>query len=127
MKRFIFPLVLLTALMGAQQAYSQTQDLDKDPWVCPDIRVDCHEAGGAVVRFTAKVNQGVPIAKITFNWKVSSGKITSGQGTPSISVDTRGLEGKSFTATVEARGVLAECPNKASCSTRVEHRRRHRR
>jgi hypothetical protein len=127
MKRYIFPLVLFTASMGAQRAYSQRQDAEKDPWVCPTILVDCPDAGGPVVRFTANVSQGVPIAKITFNWTVSGGKITSGQGTPSISVETRGLEGKSFTATVEVRGVPAECGNKASCSTRVSHRRKRRR
>jgi len=103
MKRYIFPLALLTALMGVQRAYSQCQDVDKD-WVCGDVRVDCPEAGGRVVSFIARVSQGVPIAKFTFHWTLSGGKITSGQGTDSISVDTRGLEGKSFIATVEVGG-----------------------
>ena len=123
-----FLLMLIAASMGAQRAYSQRQDAEKDPWVCPTIYVDCPDAAGPTVRFTITVTAGVPAdAKLTFNWTVSRGKIISGQGTSSISVDARGLEGKSFTAAVRVRGVPAGCPNKASCSTRVEHRRKRRR
>jgi hypothetical protein len=130
MKRYIiFPLLLITASMGAQRAYSQAQDLDKDRWVCPSIYVDCPDAVGPAARFTVAVGAGVPSsAKFTFKWTVSGGKITSGQGTPSISVDTRGLEGKSFTATVEVGGFSEGCVNnKASCSTRVSHQRHRKR
>jgi hypothetical protein len=126
MKRYILSLVWLTAAMGAQSAYSQTQDLDKDPWVCPTILVDCPEAGGPIVRFTAKVSQGVPIAKFTFKWTVSGGKITSGQGTSSISIAS-GFRGQPLTATVELGGIDKACANTASCSTRVAHRRKRRR
>jgi hypothetical protein len=116
----IFALVLLAASMGAQRAYSQTQDLDKDPWVCPTILVDCPEAGGPVVRFTAKVTRGVPAdAKSTFNWTVSGGKITGGHGTPSINVDASGFGGQSLTATIEVGGIDRACSDKASCSVKV--------
>ena len=87
---------------------------------CPD------EASGPVVRFTATVSQGVPIVKITFNWKVSGGKITNGQGTSSISVAS-GFRGQPLTATVKLGGIDKACANTASCSTRVAHRRKRRR
>ncbi len=125
MKRYIFPLVLLMASMSAQRAYSQTQDIDRD-WVCPTILVDCPETAGTVVRFTAKVSQGVPPAKFTFNWTVLGGQITSGQATSSISVAS-GFRGQPLTATVELGGIDRTCPNTASCSTKVGHRRKRRR
>jgi hypothetical protein len=125
----IFPLLLIAVSMGARRAYSQAQDLDKDRWVCPSIYVDCPDAVGRDVKFTVVVTAGVPAdAKFSFKWTVSGGQITSGQGTPSISVDTRGLEGKSFTATVELGGFPQACVNnKAACSTRVSHQRHRKR
>src|SRR5712691_7739909 len=121
MRRYtLFLLMLIAASMGAQRAYSQRQDLDKDPWICPTIRVDCPDPAGPIVRFTIAVSAGVPAdAKFTFNWTLSGGKITSGQGTPSITVDASGFGGQSLTATVEVGGIDRACPNKASCEMKV--------
>jgi hypothetical protein len=77
------------------------------PCVCPNLDV----SGGGVVQpgepmsFTANVSGGTA-TDITYNWTVSAGTISSGQGTPSISVDTTGLEGQNVTATVEIGGSL---------------------
>jgi hypothetical protein len=54
---------------------------------------------------------------VTFNWSVSGGTITSGQGTPNITIDTRGLRGQTVTATVEVGG--DGCTRVASCSFSV--------
>jgi len=54
---------------------------------------------------------------VTYNWSVSSGSITSGQGTSSITVNTSGLTGGSnVTATVEisAANMCGDCPKVAS-------------
>jgi len=56
---------------------------------------------------------------VTFNWSVSSGTISSGQGTPSITVDTTGLGGQTVTATVEIGGLPPECDRARSCSFTV--------
>ncbi len=75
------------------------------PCVCPTIDV----SGGGVVEpgqalnFTANVSGGTA-TEITYNWTVSTGTIASGQGTPSITVDTVGLDGQNVTATVEVGG-----------------------
>ncbi len=45
----------------------------------------------------------------TYNWSVSAGTITSGQGTSTITVDTTGLGGQSVTATVSIGGADPSC------------------
>jgi hypothetical protein len=50
---------------------------------------------------------------------VSDGTIASGQGTPSITVDTTGQAGKNITATVQIGGLDPSCQNSASCSFSV--------
>jgi len=56
---------------------------------------------------------------VTYNWSVSAGTISSGQGTSSITVDTAGLGGQTVTATVEVGGLDPACSRTASCSTSV--------
>lgn len=63
---------------------------------------------GDAMNFTANVAGGTQ-SSVTYNWTVSAGTITSGQGTPSISVDTTALAGQSVTATVEIGGTEAAC------------------
>jgi hypothetical protein len=85
---------------------------------CPTISVSC----------PSDVDQGTPItysasagdASVTYNWSVSAGTITSGQGTSSIVVDTAGLGGQTVTATVDVSGLDPSCSRTASCSTSVK-------
>jgi hypothetical protein len=70
--------------------------------VCPTVTV----SGGGVVdagtplNFTASAVGGTS-TNLTYNWTVSAGTISDGQGTPSITVDTTGLEPlTNITATV---------------------------
>src|SRR5260370_32987708 len=82
MKRYvIFPLVLLTAAICAQRAYSQTPG----EVLCPTVAVSCPDAAtGHTLRFTANLPSASPSARslVTFNWTVSAEKITRGQGKP---------------------------------------------
>lgn len=86
---------------------------------CPTLSVTGPSAAvntGEPMTFTANVSGGSQ-TNVTYNWTVSAGSITSGQGTPSITVDTAGLSGQEVTATVEIGGDLcAECPKTASSS-----------
>ena len=85
---------------------------------CPTISVSC----------PSDVDQGTPItysasagdANVTYNWSVSAGTISSGQGTSSITVDTAGLGGQTVTATVDVSGLDPSCSRTASCSTSVK-------
>jgi hypothetical protein len=80
------------------------------PCVCPTVSV----SGGDLVQpgqpmtFTANVSGG-STADVTFNWSVSAGTITSGQGTPSITVDTTGLAGQNINASVRIGGFPPTC------------------
>jgi hypothetical protein len=89
--------------------------------ICPNISMTCSDAvdEGQPATFTATFNQGTPTVSETYNWTVSAGTITSGQGTSSITVDTKGLGSQSVTATVEIGGVDPTCNRTASCTTPV--------
>ncbi|HEX8494428.1 MAG TPA: hypothetical protein VF658_16410 [Pyrinomonadaceae bacterium] len=54
---------------------------------------------------------------LTYNWSISAGYITAGQGTPSITVDTSGLGGQTVTASVEVGGIPSSCVRVDSCSS----------
>jgi hypothetical protein len=95
----------------------------RNPLVCPTIAVTCTDAvdEGQPITFTANFQQGTPTISETYNWTVSAGTITSGQGTSSITVDTKGLGGQSVTATVEIGGADPTCGRTASCTTQVRN------
>ena len=85
---------------------------------CPTVSVSCPSDvdQGAPLTFTATVNGD---ANVTYNWSVSAGTISSGQGTSSITVSTDGLGGQTVTATVELGGLDPSCSRTASCTTSV--------
>jgi len=89
--------------------------------VCPSVSSSCPDAvdQGQSITFTATVgSDGVPPPS-GYNWTVSAGTITSGQGTTSITVSTDGLAGQSVTATMEVSGLDPTCPRTTSCTTAV--------
>lgn len=70
------------------------------------------------LKFSAAFNLETP-TQVTFQWTISSGKIISGQGTETITVDVSANAEKRVTATVEVKGLSEECRNKASYTTVV--------
>lgn len=100
---------------------------------CPNCTVPCSCATisvsepsgitqpGDSMTFTANVSGG-SASNLTYNWTVSAGTITSGQGTPSITVaTTREMANSNVTATVEVGGqdAACNCPPTASGSGSV--------
>lgn len=81
------------------------------PVMCPNISISGPDtvAVGAPITFTALVSGGTPGAIPAYNWTVTGGTITSGQGTPSITVDTAGLAGQPITANLEVGGFKKSC------------------
>jgi len=68
---------------------------------------------GAPMTFTANLGGS---ASVTYNWTVSAGTISSGQGSSSITVDTTGLpQNSNVTATVNIGGLDPSC----SCTTQA--------
>jgi len=90
--------------------------------VCPAPSATCPDSvdQGTPVTFTVGGNLTATPPITGYNWTVSAGTITSGQGTPSITVSTDGLAGQSVTATVELVGVDPSCPRTTSCTTSVK-------
>lgn len=86
---------------------------------CPSVSVagpDDSISAGETMTFAANIVSGEtksPFA-VTYNWSVSNGAISGGQGTSVIKVDTAGLGGQSVTATLEIGGLPIECPRSAS-------------
>jgi hypothetical protein len=88
---------------------------------CPTVRVSCPDLvrAGEELTFTVNVSGGDPNVTPTYNWSVSAGTISSGQGTSTIVVDTTGIGGQTVTATVDVGGFLRECSTSESCTTSV--------
>jgi hypothetical protein len=113
--------VSLALLVGAGATASNQQKASPTPNTCPTVRVSCPDsvAEMAPITFTADVSGGDPNVTPTFNWTVSAGTISSGQGTSSITVDTTGIGGQTVTATVDVGGFDRSCSTSSSCTTSV--------
>lgn len=112
-------LVLLLANVSVAQSVNPSPtpspEICDPEKVCPRISVSCPSASNLSVEFTVSMSGGDPNAKPTYNWKVSSGVITEGQGTSTIKV---GLDSyQTVTATLRVGGFDPICPTTASCST----------
>jgi len=81
-------------------------------YMCPDIGINPSvydvEEGQSLI-FRADINGGDRRVKPSYRWKISAGKIVSGQRTPVITVNTKSVGDQGITATVEVRGYLPEC------------------
>ena len=93
--------------------------------ICPSLRItasgDVPKPGDPLV-FTVAIGGGDENVSATYNWTVSAGSITSGQGTPKITLDTSakaiGLA-KSITATVDVGGYPRNCATGSSATVSV--------
>ena len=112
---FIAVLVLLAAI-GTFPASAQEAAPS-----CPAVTVSCPDSvqAGEELTFTASVSGGDANVDPTYNWSVSAGTISSGQGTSTIIVDTAGTGGQTITATVDVGGYSRECSTSQSCTTSV--------
>jgi hypothetical protein len=109
---------------GSCQAFSSITVLVKpcavvQP-VCPAIEIVCPTNAGVdqPLTFTSRASGGAP-ANVTavYNWTVSAGTITAGQGTDTIKVDTTGLGGQTVRASLSIGGYNLECV--ADCAVAI--------
>src|SRR5258705_8607031 len=109
-ERRLAPIVLPiieTAIKVLQPPVKQNQIPD-----CPRITVTCPDASpgeNKPIRFKASVVGGKPGSEISYNWSVSKGTISQGQGTAVIEVEVTGVDLEGLTATVELGGVDPNC------------------
>ena len=86
---------------------------------CPRITVTCPDASpgeNKPIRFKASVTGGKPGSEISYNWSVSKGTISRGQGTAVIEVEVTDVDREGLTATVELGGFEPNCNRAASCA-----------
>lgn len=111
-----------TATGSTTVTIAECPDCKVPPPPCPTVSVSCPSEvdAGQPITFTASVTgEGAPTP--TYNWSVSAGTISSGQGTSTITVDTTGVAGgTSVTATVNLGGLDPSCNASSSCSTGVK-------
>jgi hypothetical protein len=109
MKQIIFAAMLILGFVISVFAQAENAACVKTPGTAGVV-----EAGTPmkfVVTFSGKTDN----LTLGYEWKVSAGTITSGQGTCSIIVDTTGLaNGTNITAEVTVKGLPENCPNTAS-------------
>src|SRR4051812_37079895 len=83
-------------------AFTQTAVVVRDcpPPTCPSIVISCPDTVrlGQAITFSANVSNLATGISPLYQWTVSAGTITGGQGTTSITVDTTGLAGQPVTA-----------------------------
>ena len=71
---------------------------------------------------TATVARGDSKVTPAYNWSISAGTISKGQGTSTIEVTTSGLGAQTVTATLEVSGYDPNCARVASASTYIVKR-----
>lgn len=109
MKQFLLAAI---ALLSGTALFAQNSD-------CPTIRLNSGQMeyrDGETANFMASVSGS---GNYTYNWSVSAGSISSGQGTSSITVDTKGQADNSITATVELSGAPRDCSSTQSTTVYV--------
>jgi hypothetical protein len=87
------------------------------PCNCPDVSITgpgSTTQPGQTMTFTANVS-GASTGTVTYNWSVSAGSIVSGQGTPTITVQTTAdMAGQNITATVNIANDCTTCTKTAT-------------
>lgn len=102
-------------------AFTQTAVVVREcpPPTCPSIVISCPDTVrvGESITFQASVTNLATGITPVYQWTVSAGTITSGQGTPSITVDTSGLMGQAINARLSVAGFNLDCS--AQCTTQI--------
>jgi hypothetical protein len=104
-------------------AFTQTAVVVREcpPPTCPSIVISCPDTVrvGEAVTFRASVTNLAPAITPLYEWTVSAGTITSGQGTPTITVDTTGIAGQPINARLSVGGFNLNCS--AQCTTQIPY------
>lgn len=90
---------------------------------CPQVSVECPDTfqEGEELSFRVVLADADPSLTPTYEWTVSGGTITDGQGTAEIKVDRTGFAGQAISATVVVVGLPEGCESTESCTILTEH------
>lgn len=89
---------------------------------CPQLVIACpmeFVEQGQPTHFTALVAGGDRNAALTYSWTITGGRISQGQGTASIAIDTSGQGGRHIKVMVEVGGMSPVCQKRASCDITI--------
>ena len=117
MKKTLAVLLLLIAILAVYGS-AQTAAIQ-----CPKIETHGPSdsvIAGDLITFIANVSGGDTKATIKYDWAVSAGKITKGQGTNAIIVDSGTAGEQTITASVEIGGFDEKCVRMSSVSAEVK-------
>jgi len=111
----------LTAWAATTVTVAPCSSCDPPPPPCPSLSVSCPSVidSKQQITFEAHVVPGDAELRPTFNWRVTVGKIISGQGKSKITVDVTGRGDRPVTATVTLGGADPSCLNTASCTVGI--------
>lgn len=87
--------------------------------VCPAVEVTCPTTVGIdqPITFSSRYTGGTAGINPVYNWTISAGTITEGQGTDTIKVDTTGMAGQTIRASLSLGGYNLECA--ADCAVSI--------
>lgn len=116
MKSKVIALSIFAVMLFAGGASAQTD-------ACPTINIygpvdDI--TPGKPITFSVNVSGGASTVVPTYNWVVSTGTIASGQGTPTISMESANIAGQFLTATVMIGGYPPTCDQARSASVAIK-------
>ncbi len=89
------------------------------PPSCPGILVSSPESVDRNQRIGFSALLSDYFRATTFNWSLNVGRIISGQGTPTLTVDASDFAGQQVTATVAIGGIDPPCSSTGTSTTRV--------
>ena len=119
------PAFLLFLLIGLLQSLIFAQSPSNNSLSCPTIWVEGPSSSSSssaspnpnekfVFVLKAGVTKGFDVSKLTFRWFNTGGKLLTGQGTQSVTIEPD--NSNDITTTVEVSGLPQACPNRASIS-----------
>ena len=84
---------------------------------CPAIQIKAPDAvpQGSKARVTANLIGGT--GNVTLRWSLTAGTVVSGQGTPTIQIDTAGLAGSGVSVTLDIGNLPRECATTSASAT----------
>lgn len=83
---------------------------------CPELQIvgPTDVIAGEPGKVSIILDGGDPTVEATYNWTVSAGMIESGQGTTTITIDTKDAGAENITATVDVGGFDRACSTSES-------------
>jgi hypothetical protein len=84
---------------------------------CPSIQVKAPDSVSQGTKATISASLVGGSGQPTYKWTLSAGSVASGQGSATVTADTKGLSGQSVTATLTVGGLPTKCATTTASAT----------